>query len=513
MELQTISRVSKAYDISPRMLRYYEQVGLIKSLRNEDNAYRFYDEAALKRVQQIIIMRKLQIPVKQICVIMNNPDAGAVIDIFKKSITELDGEITALSTIKSILDKFVSELEKIVDLHLNLDFLGDDSVLKLTGALSLSQRNVKDNLTINDLNRAADVLNKLRNVRVVYLPPMTVVSAFFTGENPHERAWQAINDFVKQNNLFEIKPDLRIFRIERSNATGQNFGNEVWVSIPDDFIVPAPLTKKKFHGGHYTAHVLGDDGFLTYLGLQDWINESDKYQYDYDGNLTRVTPPIEEIDSFGGTRLDPEEILNYHEVFHDPGSEIQYDVLFPVKKYQIIGEVPAEIIGSKEKCGFKASIVTKNKFKIVGFTAVMTSETNPVDFEKKLKTDGRLDILNQYRKPGAPLLGFGSHDMDSQMRGGWRSSFCLMESDITDIQAFMKYDPYIRTIDAAKWLIFEHMRGDDFDSHGICMKLGYTWNGTISGSFMVYPDGMIGKPDSNDESELNSAVYCWYPVK
>ena len=215
MEMQTISQVSKVYDISSRMLRYYEQIGLIKSLRNEDNSYRLYDEAATKRVQQIIILRKLQIPVKQICVIMDNPAAEIVIDIFKKNITELDSEITALSTIKNILDNFVSELEKIADLHLNLDFLGDESVLKLAGTLSLIQKNIKDNITMSDLNKASDVLNKLKEVRVVYLPPMTVASAFFTGDNSHEKAWMTIHGFIKENNLMEIKPDLRVFRHER----------------------------------------------------------------------------------------------------------------------------------------------------------------------------------------------------------------------------------------------------------------------------------------------------------
>ena len=53
MDLQTISQVSKAYDISPRMLRYYEQAGLLNSLRNENNDYRYFDNVALKRVQQI----------------------------------------------------------------------------------------------------------------------------------------------------------------------------------------------------------------------------------------------------------------------------------------------------------------------------------------------------------------------------------------------------------------------------------------------------------------------------
>ena len=118
---------------------------------------------------------------------------------------------------------------------------------------------------------------------------------------------------------------------------------------------------------------------------------------------------------------------------------------------------------------------------------------------------------------------------------------------------FCKHQPYVRTIDAAKWLIFELTRADYFDGHGVCMKLWYTWNGTISGSFMVYPgcmgeqfakrttspgcmgeqfakrttspgcmgeqfakrttspNGKIGKPVT--EKEMKSTVYCWYPVK
>lgn len=510
MELQTISQVSKTYDISSRMLRYYEQIGLIKSIRNEDNSYRLYDESATKRVQQIIILRKLQIPVKQICIILNNPVAGTVIDIFKKSISELDSEITALSTIKSILDNFVVELEKIAGLHLNLDFLGDDSVLKLAGSLSLIQRNVKDNITISDLNKAADVLNKLKEVRVIYLPPMTVASAFFMGDNSHEKAWTAIHDFVKQNSLMEIKPDLRVFRHERSNATGQNFGNEVWVSIPDDFDVPAPLTKKRFHGGQYAVHLLGADGFITYLGMQDWINESDKYQYDYDGNLIRITPPVEEIDSFGGVRLDPEEIINYYDIYHGYETEKQYDVFFPIKRYYEIEDALVQIPESKEKCGFAASIVTKNKFRIIGFTKIIVPGSNDsVPFADELIADRRMDILNKYRKPGAPILTFASLDMDAQIRGGGhRDSICLVESDITDVEEFMKHNPYVRTIDASRWLIFEREKEDSFNDHSVCMKLGYTWNSTISGSFMVWPDGKVGR-----EKESGSAIYCWYPVK
>jgi len=510
MELQTVSTVSKEYGISTRMLRYYEQNGLISSMKKEGYAYRVYDAANIKRLQQVILLRKLQIPVKQICVILNNPDAATVVEIFKKNIQELDSEITALSTIKTILDSFVNELEKIANLDLNLDFISRDSVLELSRSLSLVQRNIKESITISDLFKAAEVLNKLENVRVVYVPPMTVASTFYTGENSEEKAWQAMTNFIMQSNLIEVKPDLRVFKIAHANATGHSFGDEVWVSVPSTFDIPPPFEKKKFLGGQYAAHVLDNNGFEVALGLQDWINESEKYQYDYDGNLLRCIPPMHEIDSFGGVHLDLLEVLNFNS-FQKEGFEIQIDYLTPIKDYAASEEISEEIPGSKKKCGFKASLVTKNKFRIMGFTKIMASGSSVDGFIDEIRKDGRLDILNMYKKPGAPILGFGSLDMDAQFRGGWRYTICLAEPDITDVPAFMQYNPYVRKIDTSKWLIFEYTKGDNFDAHAVCPKLGYTWNGVISGVFTVTPDGKIWKP--KNEVEMKSTIYCWYSVK
>ncbi len=55
MENLTISQVSRMYDVTPRMLRHYEKLGLIKAGRREDYAYRMYDEEAVRRLQQIIV--------------------------------------------------------------------------------------------------------------------------------------------------------------------------------------------------------------------------------------------------------------------------------------------------------------------------------------------------------------------------------------------------------------------------------------------------------------------------
>jgi len=164
MELQTASTVSKEYGVSTRMLRYYEQCNLIESTKKDGYAYRVYDEANLKRLQQVIILRKLQIPIKQICVILNNPDAQTAVKIFNKSIQEIDIEITALSTIRKILDSFVTELETATNVKFNI--LSGNTVLEMAGSLSLVTKNIKERTTMNELNQAAEILDERHSAKL-----------------------------------------------------------------------------------------------------------------------------------------------------------------------------------------------------------------------------------------------------------------------------------------------------------------------------------------------------------
>ncbi len=60
-ELIKIREMSMQYGISARALKYYEEMGLIRSIRSDDYAYRLYDDAAVQRLEQILILRKLNI--------------------------------------------------------------------------------------------------------------------------------------------------------------------------------------------------------------------------------------------------------------------------------------------------------------------------------------------------------------------------------------------------------------------------------------------------------------------
>jgi DNA-binding transcriptional MerR regulator len=77
------------------LLRYYEEIGLITSVRSSEYAYHMYDEDTIQRLQKIIILRKLRIPLKEIKTILLNENAALAILSFQKKIVDLDTEIMA----------------------------------------------------------------------------------------------------------------------------------------------------------------------------------------------------------------------------------------------------------------------------------------------------------------------------------------------------------------------------------------------------------------------------------
>lgn len=110
MDLIKITDLSAQLGLSSRTLRYYEEAGLIKSIRPQFEAYRFFDETAVERLHQIMVLRKMQIPIKDIVRIYENPEIATLVDVFVGKINAIDGEVTALSELKSIINTFPKKM-------------------------------------------------------------------------------------------------------------------------------------------------------------------------------------------------------------------------------------------------------------------------------------------------------------------------------------------------------------------------------------------------------------------
>jgi len=106
-----IKDVSGKYDVTARTLRYYEDMGLITSSRGNDYAYRLYDENALRRLEQILILRKLNISIKDIQRIFSDASSGVVLEVLSEKAQSIDDEVTLLHELKDIVLDFISKIE------------------------------------------------------------------------------------------------------------------------------------------------------------------------------------------------------------------------------------------------------------------------------------------------------------------------------------------------------------------------------------------------------------------
>jgi len=325
MELQTISQISKSFRLSTRTLRYYEQIGLIQSTKAADYAYRTYEARTVLRLQQIIILRKLRIPLKQIAVILESRDSAEVIAAFEQNLKQVEDEMAALSTIRTILGTFIARLNESAQLNLKLDLFDDVSILTLADSLNATKINFKEEKSMEDLNQASYRLEKLtdREVRIVYLPPMSVAALHIMGKTAELEGDVPIQEFIQNNKLPQIKPDFRHFGFNHPDGQlpdGSDHGYERWITIPEDLAVEAPFVKKTFAGGLYAAHMIPMGAFDEWGRLSDWVMNNDTF--DYPGGDPECMHGLleEHLNFIHKYKLSPDD------------STLQLDLLMPIKE-------------------------------------------------------------------------------------------------------------------------------------------------------------------------------------
>src|SRR3990167_2420836 len=110
----TVKKLAGISGVSPRTLRFYDEIGLLKPAFYGDNQYRYYEEEQLLMLQQILFFRELGMPLSDIRRILSSDD-------FDK--------IESLKTHKSILQSGLERTETLIktmpdDVEMFADCLG-----------------------------------------------------------------------------------------------------------------------------------------------------------------------------------------------------------------------------------------------------------------------------------------------------------------------------------------------------------------------------------------------------
>ncbi|MET3558448.1 DNA-binding transcriptional MerR regulator [Streptococcus rupicaprae] len=71
--MKTVKEVSQLAGVSVRTLHYYHEIGLLFPGQVTDSGYRLYDDKALMRLQDILLFRELDLPLKAIAELLDSP--------------------------------------------------------------------------------------------------------------------------------------------------------------------------------------------------------------------------------------------------------------------------------------------------------------------------------------------------------------------------------------------------------------------------------------------------------
>ena len=113
--MRTVKQVSELTHISIRTLHHYDAIGLLKPTEITESGYRLYDDAALGRLQTILLFRELQFSLKEIKEILDDPE-------FDRKVA-LASQIKLLKLQKKRLDKLIGLAETMYEKEENtMDF-------------------------------------------------------------------------------------------------------------------------------------------------------------------------------------------------------------------------------------------------------------------------------------------------------------------------------------------------------------------------------------------------------
>lgn len=339
--LMKIGDITNKYSISHRSLHYWEDMGLIKSSRAE-NDYRYYDEETQRKIGQILILRKLRVPLKQIILILENENTSEIIETFRQNLSDIDDEITALSTIRSILNIFITKLNENMMIDMKVNLLDDSSILEIVDSLTIIKPILKEEKIAADLVKADEQLMKLtdQDIRIVYLPPVKVASALGIGVEAEHDSDVVMGKFVKDINLFELNSGAKFYGFNNpefdSNGEFIQHQYEVWATIPDELEVPAPLTKKHFSGGLYAAYTSKPVSFDEWKPFGNWLLNNEDFGYDNSRSYRDDTKKEHKVGCSGWGCL--EEHFNSYNLYGLKNKKhilSHIDFLIPIKEKEV----------------------------------------------------------------------------------------------------------------------------------------------------------------------------------
>lgn len=99
--MMNINEAKEITGLAKKMIRFYEEAGLLSVKRDEKTGYREYDEESINTLKQIKLYRNIGVPIQEILAVMKGK--STVPEVLVKQLQELDGQIKSLQAKRELL--------------------------------------------------------------------------------------------------------------------------------------------------------------------------------------------------------------------------------------------------------------------------------------------------------------------------------------------------------------------------------------------------------------------------
>ena len=122
----TVKKLAKLSGVSPRTLRFYDEIGLLKPGYYGENNYRYYEEEQLLMLQQILFFRELGFPLSDIQRMIRCDDFNKI-EALKSHKNILSHDLERTQNLIKTIDKTIAHLKGEIQMNNEEFYYGFDS--------------------------------------------------------------------------------------------------------------------------------------------------------------------------------------------------------------------------------------------------------------------------------------------------------------------------------------------------------------------------------------------------
>lgn len=121
-EVQTyrIGELGKMLDMSPRTIRYYEEIGLLNTVKRMEGGRRIYTDNDLRRLRFIKKLKLLGLSLNDMAELeriysihrSNKKVLPRVVELLRHHSTEIDNRLMELSKLKNEIESYIHRIEE-----------------------------------------------------------------------------------------------------------------------------------------------------------------------------------------------------------------------------------------------------------------------------------------------------------------------------------------------------------------------------------------------------------------